>query len=559
MTIPVLGYRTNNTIFDVITITLVGLLLLMVITDVVPGYVSASTSSSANSTLTPDQLAAGGPLPGNLSLIESEQECINSLQQNETTWAPWYPTMASTEHGGSERAAVFECAQFTGSFTEPNQVYAYQSPTSLGGVPSWIVTREPNELFVSGGGASLALPGPFISKMETGSLREVWHSPLSNNNITGDWLISGAMNFPADGTIAVSQGQYLYKVNASTGEVEKVVSLPTGINPPGDSNYDGMSAFSDGTLVLKTQNRVAGCTNQGYGFIFCPNQSQAAPSVVTAVDPYTYEVLDWEQLPEMIGGRNTVTQFQGHDYLYLFGTANAFRYEWNGQNLTLDTNWGPVPYLLPGQTLATAPAIMRDWVIGLTNGGGLSNVSLSVVAISQADPSKIVRINPIPLEPGQKSYIPSMMSVDLPNNRIYAMDYLPGKVVAVDFTQEGNMSVAWGPVDQRTISFLTLIGPPDQRVLVSTNINPNATQQQIEQGAAAIATYTEQIIWRDTDTGKILAESDFFPAMSPGILVTPGYGGLIYEMLYDGHIMALQVAPALATTTGGSNSTAAPS
>jgi hypothetical protein len=67
------------------------------------------------------------------------------------------------------------------------------------------------------------------------------------------------------------------------------------------------------------------------------------------------------------------------------------------------------------------------------------------------------------------SFIPSMLSVDLPNNRVYAMDYLPGKVVAVDFTQDGNMSVAWGPVDQRTISFLTLIGPPDQRVLVSTN------------------------------------------------------------------------------------------
>jgi hypothetical protein len=153
------------------------------------------------------------------------------------------------------------------------------------------------------------------------------------------------------------------------------------------------------------------------------------------------------------------------------------------------------------------------------------------------------------------SFIPSMMSADLPYNWIYAMDYLPGKVVAVDFTQDGNMSVAWGPVDQRTISFLTLIGPPDQRVLVSTNINPNATQQQLQQAAQGTDyTYTEQIIWRDAATGKILAESEFFPAMSPGILVTPGYGGMIYEMLYDGHIMALQVAPA-ALTSSGNNTT----
>jgi hypothetical protein len=102
---------------------------------------------------------------------------------------------------------------------------------------------------------------------------------------------------------------------------------------------------------------------------------------------------------------------------------------------------------------------------------------------------------------------------------------------------------------------LTLIGPPDQRVLVSTNINPNATQQQLQQAAQGTDyTYTEQIIWRDAATGKILAESEFFPAMSPGILVTPGYGGMIYEMLYDGHIMALQVAPA-ALTSSGNNTT----
>jgi hypothetical protein len=230
-----------------------------------------------------------------------------------------------------------------------------------------------------------------------------------------------------------------------------------------------------------------------------------------------------------------------------------FRYEWNGQNLTLDTSWGPVPYLSEGQTTATAPAIMGDWLIAMTNANP-SNASMSVVAISQADPNKLVRINPIPLEPGEKSFIPSMVSVDLPNNRIYAFDYLPGKVVPIDFTQDGNMSVAWGPVDQRTLSFLTLIGPKDNRVLVATNINPNATKQQLEQAVTLTAfTYTEQIVWCEADTGKILAQSDYFPAMSPGILITPGYGGLIYDMLYNGHIMALQVAPALKI---GGNSTA---
>ena len=549
-------YRTGgrNLFLALILISMAG--FLAVITSVMSTQLSAETSSPVNSTLTPNQLAAGGPLPGNLSLIEEEQECINSIK-NQTTWAPWYPTMASTEHGGSERAAVFECAHFGGSFTQPNQVYAYQSPTSLGGVPAYLVTRGPNEIYVSGGAASLATPGPFIAKMQSGSLKELWSTPLSNNNVTGDWLISGATNFPAAGMITVAQGQYLYNVNASTGAVENVVSLPTGKSPPGDSNYDGMSAFADGTLAVKTQNRVAGCTYQVYNFIFCPNQTKAAPSVAAAVDPHTLKVHDWKELPQMMGPRNTVTQFDGKDYLYLVGSSNLYRYEWNGKNLTLDTKWGPVPYLTKGQTSGTAPAIIGNWVVVMTNGGGPTNASLSVVAVSQADASKLTRINPIPLEPGQKSFIPSMLSTDLPNNRIYAYDYLPGKMAAINLDQSsGEMSVAWGPVDQRTISFFTLIGPAEKRVLVGTNINPNVTKQQLEQGALGTAyTYTEQIVWREAATGKILAQSDFFPAMSPGILVTPGYGGLIYELLYNGHIMALQVAPAL--TTAGNSTKAA--
>lgn len=345
-----------------ILVSLVG--FLVVITSVMPSYVGAVTGNPVNSTLTPNQLAAAGPLPGNLSLIEDEQECIDSMK-NQTTWTPWYPTMASTEHGGSERAAVFECANFGGSFTEPNQVYAYQSPTSLGGVPSYLVTRGPNEIYVSGGAGSLVTPGPFISKMEAGSLREVWHTPLSNNNVTGDWLIPGATNFPADGTIAVAQGQYLYKVNATTGAVMKIVSLPTGQNPPSDSNYDGMNAFSDGTLVLKTQNRVAGCTNQGYSFFFCANQSKVAPTAMVAVDPITFKVKSFVELSEMIPARNTVSHFQGKDYTYLAGSTNKFRYIWNGTALTQDRTWGPVPYLLPGQSAGTASAIMGNWVVTL--------------------------------------------------------------------------------------------------------------------------------------------------------------------------------------------------
>jgi hypothetical protein len=67
--------------------------------------------------------------------------------------------------------------------------------------------------------------------------------------------------------------------------------------------------------------------------------------------------------------------------------TKLYRYEWNDQNLTLDESWGPVSYLLPGQTSASACGIMDEWVICMTNCGQSSNVPLSIIAISQANAS----------------------------------------------------------------------------------------------------------------------------------------------------------------------------
>ena len=132
----------------------------------------------------------------------------------------------------------------------------------------------------------------------------------------------------------------------------------------------------------------------------------------------------------------TATDYNDKDYAYATGQTNLYRYEWNGQNLTLDESWGPVPYLLPNQTGASACGVMGEWVICMTNGGQPTNVPLSVIAISQENASKISRIEPMPLEPGQVSYIPSMVSLDRENNRIYAMDPGPDKSVGIDLIRQ---------------------------------------------------------------------------------------------------------------------------
>jgi len=55
--------------------------------------------------------------------------------------------------------------------------------------------------------------------------------------------------------------------------------------------------------------------------------------------------------------------------------------------------------------------------------------------------------------------------------------------------------------------------------------------------------------WRDADTGKLLAESDFFPPATFEGPVPVGYGGMIYDVLNNGHIIALQVLPSQTNTT----------
>jgi hypothetical protein len=520
--------------------------LLLVIASVLP-FASASTPVNLeNATLlTPNQIAAGGPIPPNYTLVQQEAECIAGKDN-----APWYQTMLGYERGDSNRTGLYECATFTGSFTGPNQVFAYRSPDRYY-TPAIMVTRGTNEMYIYGGSNAASDPVPtssYVARIEPGTLKELWRTVLINTNISDPWTGVGGLESLGGNLFAVTNS-YLYKLNGTTGEVEGMLTLPTGASLPNNSYFNGMGGWPDGTLVMKNLARAPGCTLQGFfALAKCPNLEDTPPSALVAVDSKTFKVLDWVQLEQMIGGRVTATQYHGKDYAYLPGTTELYRYEWNGQNLTLDKSWGPVSYLLPNQTAASACGIMEDYVVCQTNGQP-SNVSLSVFAVSQANSSKLTRIEPMPLEPGQVSYIPSLPAFDPENNRIYAMDPGPGKAAAVNLDQEtGNMTLAWS-VDEKTLEWMVLIGPADQRVFVGTNILTNITNPLDYNVGPIGANYKEQIQWRDANTGKLLAVSDYFSPMINGFQMWPGYGGLIYEGLNEGHIMALKVLPATNETS----------
>jgi hypothetical protein len=573
----------NTTIFVVLMSCFAGM---VVMTTALGGYIYASGSNSngtsigsttattatnssvlpppqpkgiVNVGVTPNQLAAGGPLPGNHSVALEEAQC--AAEENNP---PWYPTVNPAELHDSNRTHVYACASFLGSFTSPNQVYAYASPEQYYS-PIFAVTRGTNELYVAGGMWGSAIPkpsGPFVAKLNVGDLTQLWRTDLANLNATtsptGVWNYIGGLNVLADGSLAVVSGSYLYKLNGTSGAVEAVLALPTGQSLPYNSDFNGMAAWPDGTLVLKTQTRAPGCSYDG-GLPFaipCPGQSTAPNSVIVVVDPKTWEVLDWTELPGNVAARVGATVYQGNEYAYINNATSLFRYIWDGKNITLDDSWVPMQITKPGQTNLLAPMVADDWVFTFTNCCPPTETPLSVVSVSQANASKMNRIDPIPLAPGQQSYIPSNSAVDPVNDMMYVQDGGARKIVGLKYDpMTGNMSMAWTG-NQSTLAFLSLIGPADQRVLVGTDMAPNTTISQMANNPPP--NYTERVVWRDAATGNVLAASDYFSGMSAGAPPAPGFGGLLYYMTFNGHIMALQVLPQSTNATSAATA-AAPS
>jgi hypothetical protein len=485
---------------------------------------------SSSSSTTADEAAANGPLVGDPTLIAGEQSCEQSHAN-----PPWFPTIAAFEVYDSARTHLYGCAHFLGSTSGTNRVLAYSS-TTVYQTPYNIVTEGPNRLFVYGGGYgdNSSASGSFVASVEPGTLDQRWRRVLINTKATDEWDYPGVLNVLNDGSLVVIYGYHIARLNPATGAVEASTTLPTGKSAPRDTAYNGYDALPDGTIIAKTVNRQKGCTEQGFSaFLHCPHPSDVPPSVMVAINPKTLKVIAQITLPQMIAGRITTTVYHGKDEIYLPGTSKLYRYTYQHGAFALDHSWGPVPYLKSGQTPGSAMAVIGSYVVAMTNGQPTST-PMSVVAVSQANAKQIANLQPFASSGAKNSLIPSMVSVDPQNNRIYVMDAGAGKFAGVNL-QNGKLSVAWTQ-DQTTLSFTTLIGPKSQRVLIGTNI-PVKTFQGLKHYT------TEQVIWRNAQTGKELASSSQFPKMTQGILVTPGYAGLQYFLTADGHIIALQVTP----------------
>lgn len=467
---------------------------------------------------------------------------------------PWYPSLQAFEHYNSARSHVFSQAKFGGSLTKPNTVKLTRSAS--GAYPSGynMSYLNANAAFIQGGsyGNLKNSIGPFVAKVNPKTLKPVWFTQLRNTVQANEWDYPGGMAIESNGYIYVVSGYRIFKVNPTNGSVVNTLVLPTNVymrtnypntpatysttlsNDAANTSYNGINALPDGTIVVKSLYRVAGCTMNGPTAILnCPDSKNVPASNLISVNPTTMQIIDNITLPALAGARPTITTYNGVDYVYLLeNQSNAVRYSVKNGMFTLDTSWTPAAVPYSGQTPGGSLMVMNNWIVGSTNTVPATG-ALTVFAINQGDASKVFLTQPYKndkISPeikkafskaaqGQQavSWAGMSLEADPQNGLFYGAETLAGKVAAFKLTQSG-IQMVWEK-NETTTEWATLIGPKNNRVWVGTNIPGAQIPGQNK---------TETIVFRNAATGRLLATSSRVQQMTQGTAVQPGYGGSVY-------------------------------
>jgi hypothetical protein len=519
--------------------------------------------------------ACGGASNGASNATTSSAPTTTAGSSGGTTGAassnpPWYPSLQAFEHYDSGRSHVFAKARFDGSSSGPNVVKLKFS--KLGAYPSGYNTSylNANAAFIQGGsyGDAKNSIGPFVAKFNPTTLRPVWYTQLVNTVQTGEWDYPGAMAIENDGYFYVVSGYRVFKVDPANGIVVKTLKLPTKVHmqnnypntPPtysstltedsANTSYNGINALPDGTIVVKSLYRVAGCDKNGPSAILsCPNSRNVPASNLITVNPKTMKIIDNITLPAFAGARPTITRYHGVDYVYLLEKlSNVVRYSVKNGILKLDTSWTPAAVPYPNQTTGGSVIVMNNWILGATNTVPAAG-QLTMFAISQSDAKKMFLLQPYvndPIPPyisklfataaaGNKpalSWADMSLEADPQNGLFYGVDTLARKVAAFKVTSSGIKTV-WKKT-QTTTEWATLIGPKSQRVWVGTDI-PGAEIPGKNK--------TDRVVFRVAATGRELARSTKVPVMTQGSAIQPGYGGSVFFPGATGTLVKVTPSP----------------
>jgi hypothetical protein len=520
-----------------------------------------------------------------LSLIAALSLIATSAFAGEDSNPPWFPSLQAFEHYDSARSHVFSQAEFRGAFHRPNTVAEVRSRDLAYPSGYNMSYLNENEAFIQGGsyGNLIGSIGPFVAQVNPQTLEHVWFKLLRNTVEAQEWDYPGAMAIMNDGYIYVVSGYRIYKVDPADGSVVDTLVLPTMVFmrtnypslPPiydttptddaANTSYNGINALPDGTIVVKSLYRVAGCTLDGpEALLKCPDATNVPQSVLITVNPHTpMQIIDNITLPTFAGARPTITRYNGVDYVYLLeGTSTPVRYSVTNGILTFDDSWQPPAVTNCGQQTGASLIAMNDWIVGATNSVPATG-ALTVFAIHQGDASRYFSLQPYlndpvapelaeafktaapnggsPLCPGVDpsainlpavSWADMSLEADPENGLFYGVETLARKVAAFRITRSGIKTV-WKKT-QTTTEWATLIGPKQRRVWVGTDVpGPEIPGQN----------RTNTVVWRDARTGRELARSERVPHMTQGSAVQPGYGGSVYFPGAEGVLVKLTPAP----------------
>lgn len=446
----------------------------------------------------------------------------------------WYDTVAPSEHMDSERSSVYARA------SSHVRALAAKGPVTVdvrrlaGPNAGWpAVTRAGHELFVLHGSLAFkGFDGAQLSKIDLRTWTVTWTTRLMDTRTTPDWSYPGAVGVQADGSLVVLWSYHAARVDPETGEILARTVLPTG-QEPRDVTYNGFVVLPDGHLVAKSLYRMPGCTENGFRALSRGGLVDT-PSDIVVLDPATLAVASTVKAPEHLLGRITASEHRGRAFVYAAGKDSVFRYEWAGGALALDPTWGPVRTRQPGETPASAITAADGWIF-LQGNAGPAPVPFTIHAISQDDHRHTHTVQPFPGH--RASFNASKLTVDGENRRMYTTDGLVGKLASYDFDPDGGFTRRW-VVDQGSYSFLVLVGPKEERVLVATELLDTWTSWLVRTKLSRFVPWLaymvakERVVWRHPDTGEILARS---PELPGGLAITPGFdGAMFYATVREG-------------------------
>ena len=489
-------------------------------------------------------------------IVAIEVECMKQYAAVSTNnYVNYAAAIGAPEHTDSIHSGVQPCATFTGSFNGSNQAAQSKSESTWSSI-QFIVNDGPTGSYLLGGGLASDTAGQFVSKFNPLTGQQIWLTYINAvNPLPADqWNAFGSIGVIADGTIIAVAGTTIVKLDPSTGSILKSVQLGVSstLSSPINANFDGflIAPNASGVILLKSQNRPIGCTTQGNAAMTSCQAAYGLPpnSTAVALDSRTLKLIDSIELNQMVATRGVVTEHNNRTYWYLAGLNNLQRIivdSLTGQ-LKVDADWLPEPYLLPGQTAGDAVAVLGNWVIANQNSLGSKVTPITPLAVSQDinlnGSVTSVRATPWGNTLASGGYSGSLASfgTDSQNNMIYAQDTYHG-VLGMSLNQTtGVMTTVWNRSDWRTTDYFSLVGPANQRVLISQYLNPDITSSAgALQTALNSGKYTETVEWANASTGATILRpesSAYTESTALGSLPNLGYGGLIYMMGNSGTV-----------------------